>query len=174
MGAYNLLARRIGSSLAERIILSGQTYSAGELYEMGVIDVLAEDGEGVKATKAYMKSHNQSHNTIRAMKNIRQIVHPITAEKLYEIVDIWIEAAMDLSEKDLVKMDRLLQLQKDTKSSKAIRENSTELTPRHGEWRKITDVEFPLTTHLGESVLHNRRKNDGRRRRKMTTAESEE
>ncbi|MGD8803359.1 MAG: crotonase/enoyl-CoA hydratase family protein, partial [Gammaproteobacteria bacterium] len=139
MGAYNLLARRIGSSLAERIILSGQTYSAGELYDMGVIDVLAEDGEGIQATKAYMKSHNQSHNTIHAMKKIRQIVHPITMENLYEIVDIWVEAAMDLSEKDLVKMDRLLQLQKDTKSSKAIRENSTELTPRHGEWRKITD-----------------------------------
>jgi DSF synthase len=174
MGAYNLLARRIGASLAERIILSGQTYSAGELYELGVIDVLAEDGEGIQATKAYMKSHNQSHNTIRAMKKIRQIVHPITAEKLYEIVDIWIEAAMDLSEKDLVKMDRLLQLQKDTKNSKIIRENSTELTPRQGEWRKITDVEFPLTTHLGESVLHNRRKSDGRRRRKLTTAESDE
>jgi DSF synthase len=174
MGAYNLLARRIGASLAERIILSGQTYSAGELYELGVIDVLAEDGEGIQATKAYMKSHNQSHNTIRAMKKIRQIVHPITADKLYEIVDIWIEAAMDLSEKDLVKMDRLLQLQKDTKNSKIIRENSTELTPRQGEWRKITDVEFPLTTHLGESVLQNRRKNDGRRRRKLTTAESEE
>jgi hypothetical protein len=121
-----------------------------------------------------MKSHNQSHNTIRAMKKIRQIVHPITAEKLYEIVDIWIEAAMDLSEKDLVKMDRLLQLQKDTKNSKIIRENSTELTPRQGEWRKITDVEFPLTTHLGESVLHNRRKSNGRRRRKLMTAESEE
>ena len=164
MGAYNLLARRIGPALSERIILSGETYSAGELYEMGVIDVLAEDGEGLRATKSYMKSHNQSHNTIRAMKKIRQIVHPISKENLYEIVDIWIEAAMDISRKDLLKMERLLQIQKATKNSRAIRDNHAKLIPRNGEWRKITDVDFPLTTHLGEAVMQNRRKNDGRRR----------
>jgi DSF synthase len=171
MGAYNLLARRIGPALAERIILSGETYSAEELYDMGVIDVLAENGEGVRATKDYMMGHMQSHNTIRAMKKIRQIVYPISQENLYDIVEIWIEAAMDLGKKDLVKMERLLQIQKDTKNSKVIKESSTELTPREGEWRKITDVEFPLTTHLGEMVPRNRRQNDGRRR---DTVKSEE
>ena len=168
MGAYNLLARRIGAALAERIILSGETYSAGELFDMGVVDILAEDGEGVLATKAYMKSHNQSHNTNRAMKNIRQIVHPITEESLVKIVDIWVEAAMDLSEKDIAKLDRLLQLQKETKSSKDVTASNAGLTPRHGEWRKITDVEFPLVTHLGENVRRNRRKNHSRRRDKTT------
>ena len=164
MGAYNLLSRRIGPALAERIIVSGETYSAAQLYDMGVIDILAENGEGVRATIDYMKSHNQSHNTIRAMKKIRQIVHPISKENLYGIVDIWIEAAMNLSKKDLVKMERLLQLQKDTKNSRAIKDRNTELIPRDGEWRKITDLGFPLTTHLGEMVVQNRRKNDGRRR----------
>jgi DSF synthase len=171
MGAYNLLSRRIGPALSERIILSGETYSAGELYDMGVIDVLAEDGEGLRATKDYMKSHNQSHNTIRAMKKIRQIVHPISKENLYEIVDIWIQAAMDISKKDLLKMERLLQIQKVTKNSKAIKDNNAKLIPRNGEWRKITDVEFPLTTHLGENVQQNRRNNDGRR---SNTVKSEE
>ena len=41
MGAYNLLARRVGSALAERIILSGESYTAAELYDMGVVDILA-------------------------------------------------------------------------------------------------------------------------------------
>jgi len=163
MGAYNLLTRRIGSSLAERIILSGKTYSADELYEMGVIDILAEDGEGVQATEDYIKSHNQSHNTIRSIKKIRQLVHPITEKSLYDIVDIWVEAAMDLSKKDLAKMDRLLHLQKDMKNSASIKQQNAVLTPRRGDWRKITDVSFPLTTHLGENVLYNRRQNDGRR-----------
>ena len=166
MGAYNLLARRIGAALAERIILSGETYSAGELFDMGVVDILAEDGEGVPAVKAYMKRHNQSHNTNRAMKNIRQIVHPITEDSLVKIVDIWVEAAMALGEKDIAKLDRLLHLQKDTKASKDIRADYAGLTPRHGEWRKITDVEFPLVTHLGENVRKNRRKNRGCRRGK--------
>jgi DSF synthase len=163
MGAYNLLARRIGSALAERIILSGKTYSAEELYEMGVIDVIAENGEGVRATENYLNSHNQSHNTIRSMKKIRQIVHPITQQELFDIVDIWMEAAMQLSKKDLSKMERLLFLQTQSKDSVAIKSNDDSLTPRRGEWRKIKDVTFPLTTHLGESVTRNRRKSGGRR-----------
>ena len=163
MGAYNLLERRIGSALAERIILSGKTYSAEELYKMGVIDVLTEDGYGVEATVNYLNSHNQSHNTIRAMKRIRQIVHPIEKQKMYDIVDIWVEAAMDLSKKDLAKLERLLLLQKDLKNSKTIQEQNTKLTPRRGDWRKIKDATFPLINHLGENVSRNRRKNEGRR-----------
>ncbi len=166
MGAYNLLTRRIGSSLAERIILSGKTYSAMELYDMGVIDVVAEDGEGIQATERYLKSHNQSHNTIRSMKKIRQLVHPITQGILYEIVDIWVDAAMNLSEKDLAKMERLLHLQRDLKDSKTLKESNTELTPRRGEWRKIKDATFPLITHLGERVKRNRRKKESRRKEK--------
>lgn len=163
MGAYNLLTRRIGSALAERIILSGKTYSAEELYEMGVIDVLAEDGNGIQATEDYLNSHNQSHNTIRSIKKIRQMVHPVTRQQLYDIVDIWVEAAMDLSKKDLAKMERLLHLQKETKSNKVIFQQKTELTPRRGDWRKVKEVNFPLKTHLGENVPCNRRKNDNRR-----------
>ncbi len=163
MGAYNLLARRIGTALAERIILSGKTYRAEELYDMGVIDVIAEDGKGVEATENYLNSHNQSHNTIRSMKKIRQIVHPITQQDLFDIVDIWMEAAMGLSAKDLSKMERLLYLQTNTKSTRDIEGSETAKTMRRGDWRKITDVTFPLTTHLGESIEKNRRKNDGRR-----------
>jgi DSF synthase len=163
MGAYNLLTRRIGSALAERIILSGKTYTAAELYDMGIIDVLAEDGEGVQATERYLNSHNQSHNTIRSIKKIRQIVHPITRKDLCDIVDIWIESAMDLSAKDLAKMERVLHLQKDLKDSKTITERNNILTSRRGDWRKIKDVTFPLITHLGENVSRNRRKNKGRR-----------
>jgi len=171
MGAYNLLERRIGSALAERIILSGKTYSAEALYDMGIIDVIAEQGKGVEATEKYLKSHNQSHNTIRSMKRIRQIVHPIEKQKMYDIVDIWVDAAMDLSKKDLAKMERLLHLQKDMKDSKAIQQQNTAIIPRRGEWRKIKDVEFPLINHLGESVSHNRRKNEGRRAEKKPVEE---
>lgn len=165
MGAYNLLTRRVGSALAERIILSGKTYTAAELYDMGIIDVLAEDGAGIQATEDYMNSHNQSHNTIRSIKKIRQIVHPITRQTLYDIVDIWLDAAMDLSLKDLSKMDRLLHLQKNMKDSKTIKAENNTLTPRRGDWRKITDISFPLVTHLGENVTHNRRKKQARRQK---------
>ncbi len=163
MGAYNLLARRIGAALAERIILSGKTYAASELYDMGVIDVLAEDGEGVQAVENYLKSHNQSHNTIRAMKQIRQIVHPITLQNLYDIVDIWVEAALDFSKKDLTKMERVLHLQKNLKDNNVIKSENDELVPRRGDWRKVESAKFPLMTHLGENIEKNRRKSGSRR-----------
>ncbi len=162
-GAYNLLARRVGSVIAERIILSGKTYTADELYEMGVIDGVADDEQGVQAIEDYLKSHNQSHNTIRAMKKIRQIVHPIERQHLDTIVEIWLDAAMNLSEKDLTKMERIIHLQKGLKSSQYITENNNEQTPRRCDWRKIKNVSFPLTTHLGENVSQNRRKNGSRR-----------
>lgn len=163
MGAYNLLTRRIGSALAERIILSGKTYSAGELYEMGIVDVLTKNGDGVHATEQYLKSHNQSHNTIRSIKKIRQIVHPITQKELFDIADIWLEAAMQLSKKDLSKMERLLFLQTQSKASEELKNNNTALTPRGAEWRKVKNAKFPLSTHLGENITRNRRKNNGRR-----------
>ena len=163
MGAYNLLTQRIGSALAERIILSGKTYTAETLYDMGVIDIIAEDGGGVQATEKYLKSHNQSHNTIRSMKKIRQIVHPITREELFDIADFWLETAMQLSKKDLSKMERLLFLQTLSKASEELKNNNTALTPRGSEWRKVKNAKFPLTTHLGEIITHNRRKNDDRR-----------
>ncbi len=163
MGAYNLLTRRVGSALAERIILSGNTYSANELFDMGIVNVLAEDGEGEQATEDYLKSHNQSHNTIRSIKKIRQIVHPVTRQSLIDIVDIWVEAAMDLSEKDLAKMGRLLYLQEREKDSKVLKDQCSNTVKRRGDWRKINNLSFPLKTHLGETVTHNRRKSERRR-----------
>jgi len=129
---------------------------------MGIVDVLAEDGEGVEATEDYLKSQNQSHNTIRSIKKIRQIVHPITRQSLLDIVDIWVEAAMDLNEKDLAKMGRLLYLQKIAKDSKALKAQSSNTVMRRADWRKINNVSFPLKTHLGETVIHDRRKRDRR------------
>src|SRR5262249_17404712 len=46
MGAYSLLARRLGMKRAEDMIFSGRIYTAAELHEMGVVDVLVDDGLG--------------------------------------------------------------------------------------------------------------------------------
>jgi len=45
MGAYTLISRRAGPSVAERMILSGKLYDAEELFELGIVDILAEKGE---------------------------------------------------------------------------------------------------------------------------------
>jgi DSF synthase len=107
MGAYSFLSRRMDRARAEAMILSGRIYSAEELHEMGVVDVLAEDGEGQQAVQEYIMRHNRKFNAHQATYRARRRVDPVTLEELTDVVDIWAEAALNLTESDLRKMDRL-------------------------------------------------------------------
>ena len=111
MGAYNLLAQRLNPVQAERMILSGRMYSAEELYEMGVVDVLAEDGEGEAAVRSYIRAHSKRYIGHTAVHRIRQRLNPIRYDELMDICDIWVDAAMQLTEKDLRVMERLVRAQ---------------------------------------------------------------
>jgi DSF synthase len=107
MGAYSFLSRRMDRTRAEAMILSGRIYSAEELHEMGVVDVLAEDGEGQQAVQEYITRHNRKFNAHQATYRARRRVNPVTLDELTDVVDIWAEAALNLTESDLRKMDRL-------------------------------------------------------------------
>lgn len=111
MGAYSFLARRINPSEVERMILSGRIYSAEELYEMGVIDVLSEDGEGIHEVEKFIKKINKTENTRKALIKIRNRVNPVTYEELIDIGEIWVESAMSLSSRELKIMERLIRSQ---------------------------------------------------------------
>jgi DSF synthase len=111
MGAYSLLARRLDPARAERLILSGRMYSAEELYEMGVVDVLAENDQGEEAVHAYMKKYMRASNGYDAIHKVRQIYHPISYDELMRIVTIWVDAALQLNERDLRIMERISRAQ---------------------------------------------------------------
>ena len=65
MGAYSLLARRLDTVRAEKMILSGRIYSAEELHEMGLVDVLAEDGHGEDAVRDFLSQQGRRHGAPR-------------------------------------------------------------------------------------------------------------
>lgn len=111
MGAYSLLARRIDVQTAERIILSGNIYDAETLHEMGIVDVLAEPGEGVKAVHDYIKRHARVRNGFQAVQRVRQRYHPLQYQELLDIVTIWVDAALQLEPKDMRMMERLVRAQ---------------------------------------------------------------
>ncbi len=111
MGAYSFLSRRIDRKRAEEMILSGRIYSAEELFEMGVVDVLAEDGQGEQAAQDYISRHNRKFNAHMATYRARRRANPVTLDELIDVVDIWAEAALNLSEADLRKMDKLCNAQ---------------------------------------------------------------
>src|SRR4051812_7549762 len=62
MGAYSLLARRMGMRAAEELILSGRMLPARKLHEMGVVDVLAADGDGENAVRQWIAANAKRRN----------------------------------------------------------------------------------------------------------------
>ncbi len=111
MGAYSFLSRRLDAVRAEKIILSGKIYTAAELYEMGLVDMLVDDGEGNGAVRSYLAKLDRRHNAHQAVLQARHRVNPLTREELIDVVDVWVDAAMNLDEADLRKMGRLVRAQ---------------------------------------------------------------
>lgn len=111
MGAYSFLSRRISPVLVEKMILSGRIYTAEELHEIGVVDVLADDGEGVNEVDSFIKKHDKSSNTRKALLKIRNRVNPVTLKELMDIGEIWVDTAMSLTTKELKVMERLIRSQ---------------------------------------------------------------
>lgn len=107
MGAYSFLRQRLGRRDTERFILEGKLFTATELYDLGVVDILAEDGEGEAAIIEYTKENRKRFHAERAVYHARKIADPVSLEELLEITDTWAETALFLEEADVRKMERL-------------------------------------------------------------------
>jgi DSF synthase len=111
MGAMSLLGRRVGYHKAEKMILSGRLFLAEELYELGVVDVLAEPGQGEMAVHDFIRREARSRNGALALRNVREEIQPISYVELMRVADVWVDAALRLESKDLRMMERLVSRQ---------------------------------------------------------------
>jgi len=111
MGAMTFLGRRVGHHQAEKIIRSGKLYLAEELYAMGVVDVLAEPGEGEGAVYDHVRREEKSRNGLLALRAAREVSQPAPYDELIRITEIWVDAALRLEAKDLRMMERLVSRQ---------------------------------------------------------------
>jgi DSF synthase len=127
MGAYSFLSRKVGRRLTEELITSGNLYSARQLYDMGVVDVLAPDGAGEQAVYSFIKKHSKAANGRRAVEMVRREIEPVTREELMRVVEIWADAALRLTERDLRMMDRLVQAQSRNATLEVVSSNVTPL-----------------------------------------------
>lgn len=107
MGAYSILARRVGHVHAERLIMDGKVYSAQEMYDMGLVHVIAETGEGEQAVRDYIKANNARHAGHVGVYRAGRRVNPLRLDELKEIVENWVDTALKLTDKDLKLMRRL-------------------------------------------------------------------
>jgi DSF synthase len=111
MGAYSFLVRRVGRRKTEEMITSGNIYSARDLFELGVVDVVTPEGTGEAAVYSYIRKHAKSANARRALEAVRNEFEPVTHAELVRVVEIWADAALRLEMRDLKIMERLLRAQ---------------------------------------------------------------
>ena len=132
MGAYSFLSRKVGRRLAEELITGGNIYTARQLYDLGIVDVLAPDGAGEAAVYSFIKKHAKAANARRAIETIRREIEPVTREELMRVVEIWADAALRLTERDLRMMERLVRAQSKTTELELVSSNVTPLQRAFG------------------------------------------
>lgn len=111
MGAHCFLSRRLGPARAEQMILSGRTYSAEQLHEMGLVHGLAERGQGQRIVEEYIRTNIRRHSAHCAIYEASRTVNPLLLSELEAVVDLWATRALRLGEGDLRVMRRLLAAQ---------------------------------------------------------------
>jgi DSF synthase len=108
MGAYSFMCQRITPYAAEKLMLDGNIYSSDELYRMGLIDVLVPKGQGVSAVEEIIRKHRRIPHARRAMHQVRQ---QVSLEEMMRITEVWVDTAMQLGDKSLRTMERLVKAQ---------------------------------------------------------------
>lgn len=114
MGAYSFLSRRVSPAIAERMILSGNLYSAEELHELGVVTVLAEPGQGYEALRDYIRQTEKRSHAQELLRSVRTKWNRVPYEELLDITRLWVDCALRLSERELKTMERLVRAQNRT------------------------------------------------------------
>ena len=111
MGAYSLLSRRIGPKRAEEMMLNGTIYSSDEMHAMGIVDVLVPKGEGARAVREVIRQNRRIAAARLALHRVRDEIHPVPLDELVRITDIWVDTALQLGDKSLRMMERLVRAQ---------------------------------------------------------------
>jgi len=111
IGPLSLLGPKIGLRKAEEIIMSGKVFTAKEMYELGVVDQLTETGTGLEAVRSLVRMRQRRRNSYRAMSLAKRQFHPVSHAEMKAVVDIWVDAAMSLENRDLRMMGRLVRAQ---------------------------------------------------------------
>jgi len=112
MGAHAFLSRKIGSAAADRLIVSNETYSAEQMYDLGLVHHLAEDGEGQHVCQEFIRKSERRHAGLVNARKAMKVSWDLQLSELTRITELWADAALQLSDRDLKVMNRLASAQK--------------------------------------------------------------
>lgn len=111
MGAHALLTRKLGAAMADRLIVSNETYTAEQMYELGLVQAIAEPGDGVNAVREFIKKSERRHAGLVGARRATKRVWQLDVAELNEITEMWADTALKLSDSDLKVMSRLVAAQ---------------------------------------------------------------
>lgn len=111
MGAHAFLSRKLGAAMADRIIVSNKTYTAEEMFDLGIVHQIAEPGEGESAVREFIKKSERRHAGLVGARKATDRVWPIDLKELTDITELWADTALQLSETELKVMNRLVAAQ---------------------------------------------------------------
>lgn len=108
MGGYSLVSRKAGVKVADEMILKGKQYTAEQAFELGIVDVLVEDGQGEKAVYDWINNNKRFFNGYLAAQRAKNRINPITYDELLDITKIWVDVALKLGDREFSIMDRFI------------------------------------------------------------------
>jgi DSF synthase len=117
MGAYSFLDRKVGRRVTEELLSTGKLYTADDMLALGVVDCVVDTGQGEAAVAAMIKRNSRSRNGLVGIAGARRRVNGISYQELSDVVQLWVEAALRLTCRDLKLMQRLVSRQNDILAS---------------------------------------------------------
>lgn len=111
MGAWPLATRRAGRKVAADMITSGKVYAAEELFARGLVDILAERGEGEDKVREYLQKNSGRAQGVAAAYAAELDAMPMDRAQFDQVVERWADAALQIGDRDRRLMQRLVREQ---------------------------------------------------------------
>jgi DSF synthase len=81
------------------------------MHALGLVHVLAEPGQGEQAVRAYIAKNGRRQAGHRGIYHASGLVNPVTLQELQDVVEVWADSALRLTDGDLKLMKRLVDAQ---------------------------------------------------------------
>jgi len=112
MGAYPLIVRRAAPRIADDLITGAQIVTSERMHELGLVDHLAEPGQGERVVRRLIAQIKSRHNGfVGYLRAKRHSPFAIQYEELLRQTEEWVDCALGISDRDLRLMELLVESQ---------------------------------------------------------------
>ncbi|CAM3231181.1 hypothetical protein DNX55_23320 [Escherichia coli] len=99
MGAASVMSRVLNKGDYQRIFLSGEMFSAQQLFDMGLVSQLVPDGQGEAVLRQFLKRMNSA--ACYQLSAIYKYNKRLPVSELRFFAEQWVEGVMDLTRRQL-------------------------------------------------------------------------